>query len=103
MKLDFTYSQKIQSVTLFYMKSYGTKWKDSELEAKVSSGRSTNQQDQTVLEKRNMFGTHNKNTSETYTEEIVLSKPVDAGETIELEIELVGGSTFKLMGLVVCS
>lgn len=99
MILDFSYSQKIQSITFFFMKSYGTKWQNSELEAKVWSVQTT----QTLLEERNMFGTHNKNTSEMYTEEMILSKPVDAGEKIRVEINLVGGEMFKIMGLAVCS
>jgi hypothetical protein len=103
MILDFTYSQKIQSVTIFFMKSYGTKWQNSELEIKIWSVPSTDQQDQILLEQRNMSGTHNKETSEMYTEEIVLSKPVDAGEKMQLEFKLVGGETFKIMGLAVCS
>ncbi len=50
-----------------------------------------------------MLGTHNKNTSEMYTEEIILDKPVGAGEKIQLEATLVGGETFKIMGLAVCT
>lgn len=103
MVLEFSYSQKIQSITLFFMKSYGTKWKNSELEVRILSSSSTDQQDGMLLEKRNLLGTHAKNTSEMYTEEIVLGKPVDAGEKILLEAKLVGGTTFKLMGLAVCS
>jgi hypothetical protein len=101
--LDLNYSQKIQSVTLFFMKSYGTKWKNSELGVKIWSIPSTNHHDRKLLEKRNIFGTHNKNTSEMYTEEIVLSKPVDAGEKMQVEFKLAGGETFKIMGLAVCS
>ena len=97
MVLDFQYSQKIRSITFFFMRSYGTKWIDSELKAKVWS---SNHQ---LLEERNMLGTHNKNTSEMYTEEIILSKPVDAGERLQLEAKLIGGETFKIMGLAVCS
>lgn len=95
--LDFSYSQTIRSITFFFMKSYGAKWKSSEVETKVWS--SNNE----VLEERHMFGTHNKTTSEMYTEEIILTKPVDAGESFQIEIKLVGGETFKIMGLAVCS
>eukprot|EP00531_Pseudo-nitzschia_arenysensis_P007313 CAMPEP_0116153354 /NCGR_PEP_ID=MMETSP0329-20121206/21200_1 /TAXON_ID=697910 /ORGANISM="Pseudo-nitzschia arenysensis, Strain B593" /LENGTH=447 /DNA_ID=CAMNT_0003650257 /DNA_START=222 /DNA_END=1564 /DNA_ORIENTATION=- len=72
MVLDFVYSQKIQSITIFFMKSYGTKWKDSELEAKILSVPSSSEQggNEILLEERKILGTHNKNTSEMYTEEI---------------------------------
>jgi hypothetical protein len=103
MILDFMYAQKIQSITIFFMKSYGDKWQNSELKATVWSHPSAGQQDQILLDERNLFGTHDKNTSEMYTEEIILSKPVDAGEKIQLEAKLVGGETFKLMGIAVCS
>ena len=46
---------------------------------------------------------HGKNTSEMYTEEIVLHEPVAVGEKFQLEATLVGGSMFKIMGLAVCS
>jgi len=97
MVLDFEYSQKIRSVTFFFMKSYGTKWINSELEAKIWS---SNHQ---LLEERIMLGTHKKNTSEMYTEEIVFNKPADSGDRLQLEVKLIGGETFKIMGLAVCS
>ena len=50
-----------------------------------------------------MLGTHNKNTSEMYTEEIILDSPIAAGKKLQLEAKLVGGETFKIMGLAVCS
>uniref|UniRef100_A0A7S4AQF9 Uncharacterized protein n=1 Tax=Pseudo-nitzschia australis TaxID=44445 RepID=A0A7S4AQF9_9STRA len=101
--LDFVYSQKIQSVTFFFMKSYGTKWENSELEAKIWSAPSSPGQQQVLLDERYILGTHSKNTSEMYTEEIVLSERVDAGQKFQVEFKLVGGETFKLMGLAVCS
>jgi len=102
MILDFTFSQKIHSVTLFFMKSYGTKWQNSELEARIWASPSS-QQNSSIIAERHMLGTHNKNTSEMYTEEIILSRPIAAGEKLQLEAKLVGGETFKIMGLAVCS
>lgn len=100
--LDFLYPQEIQSITIFYMKSYGRKWENSELQAKVSSF-PTRSSDPIILGDRNMQGTHNKQTSEMYTEEIVLNQPVDPDQKLQLEVKLVGGGTFKIMGLAVCS
>ena len=100
MVLDFTYSQKIQSITIFYMKSYGEQWENSELSIKVFLD---GQQDQSPLEERNILGTHSKKTSEMYTEEIILTNPIDAGESFQLEATLVGGEMFKIMGLAICS
>ncbi len=100
MVLDFAFSQKIQSITIFFMKSYGEQWENSELSIKILLD---GQQDQSPLEERNILGTHSKKTSEMYTEEIILTEPVDAGEKFQLEATLVGGKTFKMMGLAVCS
>ena len=100
MVLDFTYPQTIHSVTIFFMKSYGDTWENSELNAKIWS--SVNNE-QYLLEERSILGTHDKKTSEMYTEEIILSNPSDAGEKIQLEVSLVGGTMFKIMGIVVCS
>ncbi|KAG7372004.1 hypothetical protein IV203_018147 [Nitzschia inconspicua] len=100
--LDFVYPQPIRSITFFFMKSYGPKWKDSQLQVNVwhsgAAGR-------TLLQGRQLIGVHNKTTSEMYTEEIRLKEPqhVAAGEKLQLEATLVGGSTFKIMGLAVCS
>lgn len=100
MILDFTYSQKIQSITIFFMKSYGEQWENSELSIRILSDEG---KEQSPLEERNILGTHSKKTSEMYTEEIILANPVDAGEKIQLDATLVGGKTFKIMGLAVCS
>mmetsp|Transcript_13775 Transcript_13775/g.38773 ORF Transcript_13775/g.38773 Transcript_13775/m.38773 type:complete len:750 (+) Transcript_13775:190-2439(+) len=101
--LDFEYSQKIRSITFFFMKSYGEKWANSELEAKIWSPPSSPDQEPVLPQKSRMLGTHDKSTSEVYTEEIVLSKPVNANQKFQLEVKLVGGETFKIMGVAVCS
>jgi hypothetical protein len=101
MVLDFNFPQRIRSITFFFMKSYGDKWQDSQLEAKI--WRPSQSNDRRLLDERHLLGTHNKQTSEMYTEEIILKEPVDAGETVQLEATLVGGTTFKIMGLAVCS
>jgi lysophospholipase L1-like esterase len=99
--LDFSLSQPIRAVTFFIMKSYGEKWKGSRLEVRVKS------QEQSDVWKdihvREMVGFHGKNTSEMYTEAIELSKPIPVGSSLRLGAKLVGGTTFKLMGLAVCS
>jgi hypothetical protein len=100
--LDFSFSQTIRSVTMFYMKSYGAKWEKSELRLSV---RQAGKEEELLLLLADMslFGFHAKNTSEMYTEEIKLSKPVSANERFHVKATLVGGSTFKVMGLAVCS
>jgi hypothetical protein len=38
-----------------------------------------------------------------YTEEIILKDPIGPGEILQLEAALSGGTTFKIMGLAICS
>ncbi|KAL3907646.1 MAG: hypothetical protein SGILL_008787, partial [Bacillariaceae sp.] len=71
----------------------GTSVAGSQLQTKAVS------RDGKVLGERRLLGEHNKKTSEMYTEEIILKEPVAAGEKLQLDATLVGGQTFKIMGL----
>ena len=111
--LDFNHvTQPIQSVTFFTMKSYGTKWQNSRIKvqtyiqhsdanaAKKSSSTDSSWEPMNV---REMVGFHDKNTSEMYTEAIELTEPIERGGSLRLDAQLIDGTTFKLMGLAVCS
>ena len=100
MVLEFSFLQPIRSVTFFFMKSYGSKWQNSELQ--IRTWKSTSD-DSEVLVERNIYGVHDKNTSEMYTEAIELSEPIPVGTGLKVGAKLIGGTTFKLMGLAVCS
>jgi hypothetical protein len=110
MVLDFRFPhQAIRSVTIFFMKSYGDKWRNSELSARVllNPAADINQDSASshlvVLQERTILGTHAKNTSEMYTEEVILEDPIEPGNLLQFEARLVGGEMFKIMGLAVCS
>ena len=104
MILNFMYPhQQLNSVTLFYMKSYGTKWENSKLRLDIFSVPSSGQELGRHLGGRDLLGSHSKNTSEMYTEEIILAETVQASKKIQVEATLSGGGTFKIMGLAVCS
>ena len=100
MELEFLFSQTIRSVTLFFMKSYGAKWQNSELQVRT---RRLQSEGPNVVDERRLLGFHGKNTSEMYTEAIELSEPIPAGAGLKVGVKLVGGTTFKLMGLAVCT
>ena len=101
MVLEFTFVQTIRSVTLFFMKSYGEKWKDSQLQFQVTQVKGTGKP--TILDGRSLSGIHAKETSEMYTEDIQLSELVPVGTKLRAEALLTGGSMFKIMGLAMCS
>lgn len=90
--------QPIHSITIFYMKSYGEQWDNSEIALSASTlERGTNW---TEVRKASLFGFHNKKTSETYTYRMEVD--VEAGMDFRVGIQLVGGTTFKVMGLAIC-
>jgi lysophospholipase L1-like esterase len=95
-------TQSIRSVTLFTMKSYGERWKDSRARVKISK-KSRSHQTWNETDALELSGWHNKNTSETYTDVIHLSKEVSAGDSLQISTTFLNGGTFKLMGLAICS
>jgi len=88
--LHFSLSQPVEHMALFYMRSYGDRWKDSHVTVSLSTSNG----------EVHLFGSHNRRTSETYTEEIALNS---ASSDFTVTLDHVGGSTFKLMGLALCS
>ena len=98
MILEFSkLKQPIHSITMFYLKSYGEKWDQSEiaLSAMLKEGDNWSK-----MRTDSLFGFHAKHTSETYTHRMELN--VEAGDDFRVSIELVKGRTFKVMGLAVC-
>jgi hypothetical protein len=106
MIMDFNFphhSEPIRTVTFFILKSYGYKWKDSTVQVDVQA----RERDpwQKVVTNFTMTGFHDKKTSEMYTEKVELPTPipVNNGMSMRATIRLTRGSTFKLMGIAVCS
>ena len=102
MVLEFTdLAQPISSVTFFIMKSYGEKWEGSRLRASVAERHSS--ADWGVVDTVNLSGVHAKNTSEMYPEKMNLPHPIPTASSLQVSYELTGGTTFKIMGLAICS
>lgn len=93
--------QQLATVTFFFLKSYGEKWKDSKVAIEVQTSRGDSNWTP-LIPSTELLGTHAKNTSEMYTEEMTFA-PIPPNQKLQLNIELVGGSTFKLMGLAICA
>ncbi|CAB9523611.1 expressed unknown protein [Seminavis robusta] len=95
----------INSVTLFYMKSYGERWADSTVRLDVlasdSAEASDSVSDWKTLLSNEFVGYHSKNTSETYHHTIHLPSEYRISK-LRLAITLVNGNTFKIMGLLAC-
>jgi hypothetical protein len=96
-------TQTIRKITVFYMKSYGERWAGSKVRAQVSR-HDRMDGGWEKLKMREFVGYHDKHTSETYTELLDLSyDPIEPGNGLRLQITLIGGNTFKIMGLAICS
>jgi hypothetical protein len=95
-------TRPIGTVTLFPMKSYGEKWRDSN-----SRFRFMSQEDEAAswseLITTDISGVHDRNTSETYTVSIDLPSAIPKNANLRMSMTLTNGTTFKLMGLSVCS
>jgi hypothetical protein len=97
--------QVITTVTFFILKSYGPKWENSQVTVNIATRTKTESSSWQPLltSPRHLEGIHGKETSEMYTEPIVLPRAVPTGDGLRVTYELTGGQTFKLMGLAVCS
>jgi hypothetical protein len=95
----------VDTVTLFYMKSYGEKWMDStirlEVKAKSSSQAIDPSADWVTLSSIELTGWHAKSTSETFTETLRFGNAADI-QQLQVAATLIKGETFKIMGLLAC-
>ena len=87
---------KVQS-----MKSYGEQWAESETQFNATVENDGNVEYQTSF---SVLGYHNSNTSIGYATDIDLGEhAAHVNRTLKLRMTLVGGTTFKIMGLLICS
>ena len=108
--LQFDNIQKdVNVINIFFLRSYGEKWKDSG--AKFTISRVTNDETKSadgdgdgtnILLEDQISGVHNDTHSLTLSQELNLSDPIHKGESLSIRVDLVSGSTFKIMGMMVC-
>jgi hypothetical protein len=88
-------------LTLDSLKSYGEKWANSEAEFNVTIWNNDTVEHETSFRVK---GYHKQNTSISYPYHLDLgvhsAKP---GQTVTIDITLVGGTTFKIIALMLCS
>lgn len=92
--------KNVKTVTVYFLRSYGDKWKDSNTRFTIRTSGALE------LATRSIAGVHADNDykySLTLSETIVLSQPVPVGDDLTIAVDLVGGSHFKLMGLMLCT
>jgi len=95
--------KQVKVIHIVAMKSYGAKWKDTNVEMQVfvkKSGEST----ETSVGMISIKGYHEKKTSESYPNKFVLppEQAIQPGDTFRIQFDLVQGSTFKITGMMFC-
>jgi hypothetical protein len=92
-------SNPIRTIVFFVMKSYGPKWSNSRVQITATS----QGEEETTLLSQVLEGFHDRPTSETYAEAFQLKQAISSETPLRLQMQLIDGQTFKLMGLAICS
>mmetsp|Transcript_22811 Transcript_22811/g.33807 ORF Transcript_22811/g.33807 Transcript_22811/m.33807 type:complete len:614 (+) Transcript_22811:97-1938(+) len=95
--------KQVKAINIVSMKSYDAKWRGSKVEMQVfvqKRGESTEDSVGTI----SIEGFHEKKTSESYPNRFVLpsEQSIQRGDNLRIEFNLVGGSTFKITGMMIC-
>ena len=89
----------IKTLQLSFLKSYGEKWMESKALFKVRSIDANNRTD--IVAQFELEGYHNSTVSISFPFSIDLSIP--KGHRAEVEVRLIGGTTFKMISFMLCS
>ncbi|KAL3902998.1 MAG: hypothetical protein SGILL_010615, partial [Bacillariaceae sp.] len=100
MVLDVPVTMPTKTIAFSFLKSYGEKWEKSA--ASVEILRKVGEEFNPNMEKHVLKGYHDKETSETYTEELNMKEAVAPPDSLRIKISLESGHTFKLMGIATC-
>jgi hypothetical protein len=107
------HAKSVKVVNVVFMKSYGEKWEGSELRVHTTIIPSTKSADisTNVLNNRttsmDILGFHDKNTSEIFSQQLVLDKDEEdpgakPNDHLRVQFDMIGGTTFKILGLMIC-
>jgi len=101
--------KSISKVTIFYLISYGERWEGSRVRVTISTGGTGKKRfeeekvdDISILSVEEISGFHHVEASITQLQEFVLSDSVPKGDLINIKFDMIGGNTFKIMGLCLC-
>lgn len=94
---------RIQILTLHYLKSYGTRWQDSmaRFDLRILRNNSTRQEYNTTF---SAVGYHEIQASVAFSLKIDLEEnAASIGDSVELQMTLVNGTEFKIISLMLCA
>ena len=103
-------SASVQTLNFLVMKSYGEKWEGSRIKVDAVVTTAAAAADAEVGNEHSksieITGFHDRQTSETYTVQLDLRSDGQHGarksDNLKVSIKLIGGSTFKIMGMAFC-
>ena len=114
--LQFDNIQKdVNAVTIFFLRSYGEKWENSRAKFLISrvtkeetkgadgDGDGRDSDGTNVFLEDEISGVHNDTHSLTLSQELNLSDTIHKGENLSIKVDLLSGSTFKIMGMMICT
>jgi hypothetical protein len=108
MQFDFlNVTAPVQILTVHSLKSYGEAWEGSAANFIISkkvpkTGNQTIGGQWTQVSSQILSGVHNSESTISYSTEMKFP-PMEVGSDVKLEVNLVGGSKFKITGLMLCS
>lgn len=103
------FEKDIKTITVTRLVSYGEKWENSKIRITLSANtdqtetNTANDDGMNIMAKDEISGVHNMPYSLTLPHTITLEKSIPKGTRIKMKIDLVGGSTYKIIGLSFCS
>lgn len=94
----------VKTLNFMVMKSYGEKWKDSKVRIEAYVDRSGESPSHTPAKTLEISGIHDRHTSETYNHYLDLgSQEATSQDSLRIKFVLIGGNTFKFMGMAFCN
>ena len=92
-------AQPIRKFEFNSIKSYGDKWMGSKVKIFITSS----DQKTTYLDGVEVTGFHESKSSITYTSTFDLSTEAPVGSSVNIRVQMVNGTSFKVMGMMACS
>jgi len=90
--------REVRTLDLYTLKSYGDKWAGSIARFTLTTEHQNKKQTKSVEIK----GSHGSESSITYEHTLKLESKALKGSTMTLKVDLIGGSTFKIIGMMLC-
>jgi len=85
------------------MTSYGKNWDGSQIQVDAIVTRNDSKELEQDLTSMKISGYHDKETSEIFVHKMKLNSKAEIGDGLKIDVHLLGGVTFKITGMAICS